>query len=226
MPNLKGPSVVRIAPFALYILFLVLDQPLSGWFGMLGVDVRWLYVLKVGLVAMLLAWLWHNYSELAWPPMMPRQAWLVSGLIGVCVFFLWVLPYPSWAKLGAGGAGFNPMQPDGAFSLLFAAIRLSGAGLVVPVMEELFWRSFIMRWLDRPDFLAADPMLVDRRAFFVTALLFAVEHHLWLAGLFAGIAFGWLYKQCRNLWAPVLAHGITNAMLGIWVLSRGAWQYW
>jgi CAAX prenyl protease-like protein len=142
------------------------------------------------------------------------------------VFFLWVLPYPGWATLGAGGAGFNPTQPDGTVNLLLAAIRLSGAALVVPVMEELFWRSFIMRWLDRPDFMAADPMHVDRRAFFVTALLFAVEHHLWLAGLLAGIAFGWLYKVCRNLWAPVLAHGVTNAMLGIWVLSRGAWQYW
>ena len=226
MPNLKGPSVARIAPFALYILFLMLDQPLSGLLGMLGADVRWLYAFRVGLVAILLAWLWRHYSELAWPPRMPRQVWLVSVLVGMCIFFLWVLPYPGWAKLGSGWAGFDPTQPDGSVSLLFAAIRLSGAALVVPLMEELFWRSFIMRWLDRPNFLAADPMHVDRRAFFVTALLFAVEHHLWLAGLFAGIAFGWLYKECRNLWAPVLAHGIANAMLGIWVLSRGDWQYW
>jgi CAAX prenyl protease-like protein len=69
-------------------------------------------------------------------------------------------------------------------------------------------------------------MRVSHRAFFITAAFFAIGHHLWLAGLLAGIAYGWLYKVSRNLWAPVLAHSVTNAMLGLWVLQTGAWEYW
>ena len=32
------------------------------------------------------------------------------------------------------------------------AVRWIGATLVVPVMEELFWRSFLMRWFQRTQF--------------------------------------------------------------------------
>lgn len=225
MHILKGPAAARIAPFVVFFLILALNEPLSSLVEGMGMDARWLYACRMGLVALMLAWFWRSYSELAWPVAMPLQTWLASLLAGVAVFALWIMPYPEWATFGSG-AGFDPARADGGIDPLLAAVRIAGAALVVPLMEELFWRSYIMRWLDRSDFLAADPNRVSLRAFIITAAFFAVGHHLWLAGLLAGIAYGWLYKVSRNLWAPVLAHAVTNATLGFWVLQTDSWEYW
>jgi CAAX prenyl protease-like protein len=56
--------------------------------------------------------------------------------------------------------------------------------------------------------------------------LFGFEHNLWLAGVVAGAVYGWLYKRYRTLWSPILSHGITNGLLGLWVVSTGNWSYW
>lgn len=225
MFNPRGPAAARIAPFAVYILFLALNQQLSGSMEAVGMDARWLYACRAGLVALLLVWLWRSYSELTWPVAMNMQAWRASLFAGVVVFALWIMPYPDWATLGSSG-GFDPTRPDGSMDVVLAVVRISGAAMVVPVMEELFWRSSVMRWLDRADFLLADPAKTSWRAFIVTAALFAMEHSLWLAGLFAGLVYNWLYKRHRNLWAPVMAHAVTNGLLGLWVIHSGEWHYW
>lgn len=224
---LKGSAAARVIPFAVYILFLAVDQPLSDVLMGAGFDVRWLYAFRAGCVALLLMLLWRSYAELSWPVAMQAHAWLVSLFAGMAVFILWILPYPDWATLSGGGGGFDPTRPgDGGIDPVLVAIRISGAALVVPLMEELFWRSCIMRWLDRQDFTGLDPARVSWRAFAITAVLFAFEHTLWLAGLLAGAAFGWLYVKYRNLWAPIVAHAVTNGMLGFWVVQTGAWKYW
>jgi CAAX prenyl protease-like protein len=64
------------------------------------------------------------------------------------------------------------------------------------------------------------------RAFAITAVLFGFEHDLWLAGIVAGVAYGWLYRHCNNLWAPILAHGVTNGLLGAWIIGTAQWSYW
>ncbi len=222
LPTLAYP---RIIPFALYISFLVFDQPLSRLMAVGGLDSRWLYACRASLVALLLAWFWRHYSELSWPPLMRLQSLLTAILVGIMVFILWVMPYPSWAMLGESTAGFDPMLGDG-IDLWLVLFRVTGAALVVPLMEELFWRSYVMRWLDKADFLQFDPAKVSWRALAISASLFALEHNLWLAGLIAGIAYGWLYRRYRNLWVPVLAHAVTNGLLACWVLKTGAWQYW
>ena len=93
-------------------------------------------------------------------------------------------------------------------------------------MEELFWRSFVMRWIDNPDFLAVSPAQASARAIIVSSLLFASEHQLWLAGLIAGLVYGLLYVRTGNLWVPVISHAVTNAVLGGWILATGNWQFW
>jgi CAAX prenyl protease-like protein len=115
---------------------------------------------------------------------------------------------------------------DGRIDWLLVAIRIAGAALVVPVMEELFWRSFLMRWIDSPDFESVEPSQLSLKSFAITVLLFGFEHNLWLAGIVAGLAYGWLYKRHQTLWSPILAHAVTNGLLGLWVLRTGNWSYW
>ena len=122
--------------------------------------------------------------------------------------------------MGAAGRGFVPGSP------MEAALRLFALAAIVPVMEELFWRSFLMRWIEARDFLAFDPRKTGVRAFALSCALFASEHSLWFAGLLAGVAYAWVYRRSANLWTAILSHAITNAALGTWILATGSWSLW
>ena len=93
-------------------------------------------------------------------------------------------------------------------------------------MEELFWRSFLMRWIEKRDFLALPPARVGAVAFLLSSALFALEHSLWFAGLLAGLAYGWVYMRTGNVRVPIAAHAITNGLLGAWILATQNWHHW
>ena len=217
----QKPAFARVFPFALFIAFLAL-QPLAE-----GVaDTRWVAVVRGLAVAALLAYFWKGYVELREPRPVPTLHWLLAVAVGAAVFGVWITFDSGWAAMGEGGGGFVPLRPDGSLDVALVALRLFGLALVVPVMEELFWRSFLMRWIDRREFLAADPRRASLMAFGVSCALFAVEHSLWFAGLIAGAAYAGLYMLSRNLWVPIVSHATTNALLGTWILATGNWRFW
>ena len=106
------------------------------------------------------------------------------------------------------------------------AVRWLGAALLVPVMEELFWRSFLMRWVQAPTFEGVDPRRIGPKAVLVSTVVFVLAHPLWLAATVAGLAYVLLYRQTGKLWPAVIAHAVTNGALGIWVVMTGQWQFW
>jgi hypothetical protein len=217
--------LARILPFALYIGFLAATPLIAD--ALPGLDRRWLYAVQVGAVVLALAIFARQYVELRYAEPLPPVQWLAATATGVAVFVLWVNLDLPWAMLGGGAApGFDPRDAAGAIDWPLAAVRLFGAAAVVPVMEELFWRSFILRWIDRGDFQALLPAAASLRALAISSLVFGIEHDLWLAGIVAGLAYGWLYMRSSNLWSPILAHAVTNLLLGIWVLATGNWQFW
>ncbi len=220
---LLTPAVARIIPFAIYIAFLVVESVLSDTG--IGVQVRWLYAVKVFSVAVALALLWKHYSELAAPRGVSSLDWALSITAGVLVFVLWIFLDQPWAMFGTP-AGWNPVGTNGERNGALIAARLAGAVIVVPVMEELFWRSLVMRWIRNHDFLSVIPRQVGTMGFFVSSALFAVEHHQWLAGLLAGFAYAGIYMRSNNLWTAVAAHAITNLLLGFWVLYTAQWHFW
>lgn len=213
---------VRIVPFALYMAFIVVADLLARW-GVPAEQLRYLYGVKIALVLAALLYWRREYTELRGPWPGWRGMWLALA-VGVLVLVLWVNLDAGWMQVGSS-AGFDPRR-DGRLAWELVVLRLAGAALVVPVMEELFWRSFLLRWIDNPRFLSLDPAHGSWRAFIVLALLFGVEHNLWLAGTVAGLAYGALYRYSRQLWLAVLAHAVTNGMLGIWIIVTGNWTYW
>lgn len=218
-------AIPRVIPFAIYILFLVAGSTIAQLFNDYSIDIKWLYVIKIISVIIALAYFWRRYDELRIIP--PAQDFIYAAVAGLIVFVIWIFPYPSWLASGKEVAGINPMLEQMSLQdILWMATRVLGATLVVSVMEELFWRSFIMRWFDNKDFLVVDPGKITAFAYIGSACLFALEHHLWLAGLFAGLVYGELYKTYKNIWIPIFAHAVTNGMLGIWVVFTGNWQYW
>ena len=218
-----SPIFARSLPFALYIIFLALEGSVPNWAP--DFDVRWLYPVKAVLVAAALMVLWRHYSELK-PWRLSLSHGALSIIVGVVILVLWVNLDSGWMLIGEPGEGFKPIDADGRLDPVLIAFRILGAALVVPIMEELFWRSFIQRWIHRPDFMALDPAQIGMRALLIASALFAVEHQQWFAGLIAGLAYGGLYIYTRNLWAPILAHAVTNGALGIYVVMTGRWQFW
>lgn len=218
----RRAALVRCAPFALFMALLALRGAAAD--AGTGLDARWLYALNLPLVGGLL-WLWrHEYAELHQRPA-PREA-LLSVAVGLLVFALWIRLDAPWMRLGEPTASFVPLDAAKRLDGALIAVRWLGAALLVPVMEELFWRGFLMRWLERPDFEDVDPRRVGLRAVVISTLLFMLAHTLWLAAIVAGLTYALLYARTGRLWNAVLAHAVTNGALGAWVVATGHWSFW
>lgn len=222
----SDPVVIRVAPFAVFLAFIALSPVVAGAPRTdPATGAQWLTVLRAGVVAVLLYCFWHGYGELRARQGLPLPQWMLAIASGFAVFVVWIQFDHGWAVFGQT-APFDPTDGNGGIDLALVVPRLFGLVLVVPLMEELFWRSFLLRWLESRDFLRVEPRRVSAQAFIVTALLFAAEHNLWFAGLIAGLAYNLLYLRTGNLWVPIIAHATTNGALGAWILATRSWHLW
>ena len=220
----ERPALFRILPFALYIAFLVLEDAIKNYSAASPFDTRLIYSYKMACVALLLVFFWRCYEELAEFKLQLHEV-LSSVVVGMGVFLLWISLDFQWMSFGHS-IGYDPRNMAGDIDWSLALPRLLGAAVVVPIMEELFWRSFLLRWLKHPKFIEVSPAQVGLRALLISSVMFGVEHALWLAGIVAGLAYSWLYMKSKKLWVPILAHATTNGLLGIWVLQTGKWNFW
>ncbi len=161
---------------------------------------------------------------------------LASILIGAAVFVIWVGPdwlAANWHhnilfdnSIVGHPAGNTP--PASKSDPLFLFFRVAVSVIAVPILEELFWRGWLMRWLiDSRDFEQTPLGTYAPAAFWIVALLFASEHgSFWDVGLAAGIVYNWWMIRTRNLWDCIIAHAVTNGMLAGYVIVAGQWQYW
>ena len=179
-------ALPRVAPFLAYLSFIFIADML-GRAGFAAHDLRWLYAVKIGVVLGMLLYWRRSYTELAWVPLGAR-ATAVAISVGLVVFLLWINLNAGWMSIGSAD-GFDPRN-DGQIEWSLVVLRIAGAALVVPVMEELFWRSFLLRWIDAADFLRFNPRLASAKAFVITVVLFGFEHN-----------FGCRYR-CRS---PLIA---------------------
>jgi CAAX prenyl protease-like protein len=101
-----------------------------------------------------------------------------------------------------------------------------GLAALVPLIEELFWRSFLIRWLIDQDFRRVPIGRVTPMAAAVTSVLFALAHPEWLPALLTGLLWAGLLWQTRSLSACVISHVVANLALGIYVIAAGDWKYW
>lgn len=222
---LSRAALARVVPFAVFMVLLVLRGTLpAGASDVL--DPRWVYGISVLLVGGLLAWYWREYGELV------RQTWpsggelLLSFAAGLVVFVLWVGLDAPWMRIGEATASFVPTDAQGQLLWPLIAVRWIGATLLVPVMEELFWRSFLMRWIQSPRFEAVVPRQIGLKAIVLSTFVFMLAHPLWLAAVIAGLVYAGLYVYTGRLWAPIVAHAVTNGALGIWVVRTQEWAFW
>lgn len=218
----RNPTLAYVAPFGVYLGLLTLGRAIPG--APLAVHtVRLLIVLAVILV-------WSK-------PFLSLRPMNVFGsaTLGLAVFLTWIGPdllfhyRHSWLfenfLFGTAVTGLTPALEHDRF---FLAIRMVTTAGLVPVLEELFWRGWLMRWLiNSRDFQKVPLGTYAPTAFWVVAALFASEHGpYWEVGLLAGIAYNWWLIRSKSLADCILAHAVTNAALGIYVIAEGAYQYW
>lgn len=223
--HVSDSALRRIVPFVVFMGLLALRGSAPGD-GSWGFDARWLYGLTLPVVGGLLVMWWRRYGELASSRLPPaREIGLAVG-VGLVVWLLWINLDAPWMQLGQPTAQFVPVDAGATLNGPLIAVRWIGASLVVPVMEELFWRSFLMRWLEATDFESIDPRRVGMRAIAISTGCFMLAHPQWLAAIVAGLAYAWLYRRRGELWTAVIAHAVTNGALGVWIVATRQWQFW
>jgi uncharacterized protein len=218
-------ALARIAPFALFMALLIVRSQAPGD-GTWGFDPQWLYGLSVVLAGAVIAVCWREYGELSRQTLPDARESLLAVAAGVLVFVLWINLDAPWMTIGSPSAPFQPLTAAGTIDMPQVALRFIGAALLVPLMEELFWRSFLMRWIEQPLFQGVAPQRIGVRAIVLSTFVFTLAHTLWLAAAIAGLVYALLYVKTGKLWVAVIAHAATNAALGVWVVMTGNWQFW
>jgi len=219
---LRSPALPYVAPFAAFLAFLAFRQavPLSDLTEQL---------VCFGVIIPLLVFVSRPVIDLR------VSNFLGTAAVGVAVFVLWIGPdrlIPGYRDFwlfsnpvtGRVQAGVSAAARDDWAVLALRALR---ASIIVPILEELFWRAWLMRWLIQPDFEKVKLGNYSAKAFWIVALLFASEHGpYWEVGLVAGVIYNWWMVRTRSLGDLILAHGITNACLSAYVVFAGHWEYW
>ncbi|RME89963.1 MAG: CAAX prenyl protease-related protein [Verrucomicrobia bacterium] len=213
----ESPVWPRVLPFVIFVA-------LTGLQDVFGEAGRyWVYFGKT-LVGAWLVWLMRPFVEEM------RWAWSWEALAaGVLVFVIWVGLDPWYPKLGGAGEPWNPFACFGegaALGWFFFLVRLLGSSLVVPPLEETFYRSFVYRWVAKADFMAVPLKHFGWTPLLVTSGLFGFVHHQWLAGILCGLIYQGLVIRKNRLGDAMTAHAITNFLLGLWVIARPAWHFW
>jgi uncharacterized protein len=236
-PNAKGTGFAmnkarpRYLPFAVFMAFIGLNELLQalaklGFLQLEATTLYYLYPLKTLVVGYLLFSYRKTYEELSFKELCRVPRTLVVFFVGVLVCLLWVRM--DWTlDASSVPTGFNPaLLPDPATRLILTSFRIAGAVLVVPLMEELFWRSFLIRYLVNNNFSKVPIGTFTWASFLFTAALFGAEHNYIYAGIMAGVVYNLILYQTRSLTQCVFAHAVTNLILAIYVVSTGNWQFW
>jgi CAAX prenyl protease-like protein len=185
------------------------------------------YTVKFALVAAIAWWYRPTWKDFRTFPGAP--AFGLAAIIGMVVFVLWVGLdgyYPPLPGGLAHRAAFDPGRLSAGFRWAFIVVRMLGLVVLVPVIEELFWRSFLIRWLIDPDFQRVPIGRVTPMAAVVSSALFALAHPEWLPALLTGLLWAWLLWQTKSLGACVVSHVVANLALGVYVIVSGDYQYW
>ena len=181
----------------------------------------WAYPVRVVIVGLVLRQFWRRFQ-------LQRPHWLLPVAVGAAVFGLWLTMVPVDAALSAKFAQTLWSVPAG-WALAWIALRIVGGSVVVPLTEELAFRGAAFRLI--ADALQKLPRPISPRTqtgavLLLSSLAFGVLHGDWLAGTLAGLAYGLLRLHSGRISDAVLAHSVTNLLLGLYIIGTESWSLW
>ena len=170
----------------------------------------------------------------------PLRCSLLSIVVGIVGVVLWVglcelhiertilesIGLKSWTNVRPA---FNPFEslPDTSFRNLFLVLRFTLMALMVPVVEELFLRGWLVRWMEDPNWESIGLKSLSWGALLTPSVYGVITHPT--EAIAAFVWFGlvsWLMWRTGNLWDCIVAHAVTNLLLAIYVVQYSAWHLW
>lgn len=218
----RYPAVAYVAPFATFLLLLAAGQYLPP-------GPQFWYPVRVLAASILLVLVSRRVLDFR----VSRAAG--SVLLGAAVFVIWAAPDLIWPgyrshwlfQNSLTGVAHSSVHPVAREHGLYLVFRVAGSALLVPILEELFWRAWLMRYAISRQFEDVPLGAYSAESFWITAVLFASEHGpYWDVGLLAGVAYNWWMLRTRSLGDCILAHAVTNGLLAAYVLRTGRWEFW
>lgn len=204
--------MATLIPFIVLLSATILTSALSAGFD-------WLYPLRVIAVAVAIGAFWRALGLRRPAPAM--EAWIA----GAAVFVIWILLVPVDADADALFAA-ELYSGSTAVSIAWLVFRTLGAVVTVPVAEELVFRGYLLARLSRQEVILEGKIEFRWVALIVSSLAFGLLHSNWIAGTAAGLVYGLLRYRGDSVWTAIIAHGCTNLLLSLYVLSTGHWSLW
>ncbi len=217
------PAIPWIAPFAVFMALLALAPSLP--FGQ-----PWESLVRVGILTAVLIFVSGGVVR----TLRVRHV-VTSVLLGLAVCAMWVAPdllMPGWRthwlfQNSITGVLKTSIPPAELANPLVVVLRIARAALLVPIIEELFWRGWLPRWIVDNDWQKVPIGTYNTLAFVGTAALFASEHGpYWEVGLLCGLIYNWWLWRTKSLGDVVLVHAVTNGALSVFVLISGRYEFW
>ena len=221
----RSKLLAYILPMAVFIVLLGLTGPIktlgdSFW---LKSPEYWLFPLQTFICAGLLIWYWRQYDFHG------LKRVLFTLAIGVLVFVLWISPQ-AFLGFGARTDGFNPDtfagQPAAYWSTVL--LRFLRLVIIVPLVEEIFWRGFLLRYFINDKFDTVPFGTFSWLSFAVVTVGFTFAHSSadWVAAAVTGALYNLVAYRTKSLASCVVAHALTNLLLGVWIMSTKQWGFW
>jgi CAAX prenyl protease-like protein len=223
------PQMPLVAPFLTFLLLLSLEHLFDP------AHKPWLYGLRT-FGALYVALLFRRY----WPPL-GKVHLPIAVVVGLVAAFGWVAVhrafadcswYPATQLFGRDPTRdqfYNPFERLGTGPALWAflVVRIGGAATVVPIVEELFWRAFLLRFLiDWHRFETVPLAKFTWFSFLACSLLSALEHPQWEVGILCWMLYNLLFYWKKSLLCLMVTHGITNLALYVYVVVCQDWVFW
>ncbi|MEM9480430.1 MAG: CAAX prenyl protease-related protein [Verrucomicrobiota bacterium] len=199
----------------------------------------WIYPLQTFVIGGVLFFFWRNYT---FKPIRGLLLGTVLGLVGIGIWIapghlFWVLDMEKgwWSALGFADRsdGFDPtiMKEEGQwFFLASVFLRFLRMVVVVAIVEEIFWRGWLMRFVHDYDgdywkVPFGKPSLVSY--VIVTGLVTVIHmgEDRFAAFIWGSLVY-FLAVRTKSLFACVWMHAVANLALGIYVMTTGRWGYW
>ena len=183
----------------------------------------WVFPVQTLVCAVLL---WKMRSGVV---LRPVAGFGFAALIGLAAFAIWVSPQAVF-RFPPRTDGFRPdfFGTSGWPYWMNLILRLIRMAIVVPFVEELFWRGFLLRRLVHEDFTNVPFGTFTRRSLLISSLAFCLVHQTadWPAAILTAALFNLVAYRTRSLAACVLTHAITNLALALYILRTGQWGFW